>query len=152
MNTIKAILFISFLILLTNCGSENTQELNNSSVKNGIVINACAPTDAAVVRIILTDDTFACDNSLSDVKHISSYLDIENMDEIETGMVLQGYSSDFAIECDKAFNSCSEVGELSIEVLRSNSKSIEGNYILSGSSNKTEFKAIKCETEREICG
>jgi len=101
-----------------SCDFDGTgsQAVNSDALKYGVVYNGCGPTDSPVVRIILTDEEFSCENSHRNVNHIVSYLEIDTVKEIEIGMVISGYASsiggepDSAYECEKDFKNCVEIG------------------------------------------
>jgi len=156
--------FMMFFVILifSNCNyqSDSTvcDTLNGNSLKYGIIYNGCGPTDAPVVRIILTDEEFSCGDSHRNVKHISSYLEITNVEDIKVGMVISGHSYNYnnepesAIECEKDFENCVEVGVISLEILCDDGKRLEGIWRLIDSNRSGNFYVKKCDQQRGLCG
>lgn len=162
MYLIKSNILFIILLILSACSTDNNNAecdiLNIDSLKYGIVYNGCGPTDLPIVRIILTDEEFSCEDMHRNVKHISSYLEITSVEDIKVGMVISGHSYNFdgepvsAFECEKDFENCIEVGVISIEILCDNENMLQGKWKLDGNDRSGNFYIKKCNEERGICG
>jgi len=162
MHSLKIIiLFILILMLLTCSNESDTAEcgmLSSTSLKYGIVFNSCGPADAPVVRIVLTDEKISCGESPASFKHISSYLEITNVEDLKVGMVISGHSyninnqPDPAYECDAGFENCIDVGVLSIEIVCDDGDRLEGKWSVQGSERAGMFIIEKCKQQRPLCG
>ena len=147
---------------MTTCSCDfdgtGSQAVNSDALKYGVVYNGCGPTDSPVVRIILTDEEFSCENSHRNVNHIVSYLEIDTVKEIEIGMVISGHTSnlggepDSAFECEENFENCVEIGVISIKILGNDGERLDGTWELQGSDRTGKFNIEKCDKELGECG
>ncbi len=162
MNLIKvSAVVVTVLHLLAACSNDSSKSgsdtANGSLLKYGIIKNGCNEMDLPPVRIILTNEEMLCEDSHSDYENISSYLEIDNVEEIEVGMhistrVFQNeyiYSS--ATECEKEYNNCVDLGALSIEITGETDESLEGTWTLPDSNRSGIFNVNQCKQERGWC-
>ncbi len=157
-NAICVIILCMLIACSSNFDGVGTEVVNSDSLKYGIVYNGCGPTDAPVVRIILTDEEFSCEDSHRNVKHIVSYLEIGTVKEIKIGMVISGHASslggepDPAYECEKDFKNCVDIGVISIKILDDDGGRLEGTWELESSNRSGNFNVKKCDRDRGLCG
>lgn len=147
--------------LLSACGSSGSNSDNATSqyAKQGIITNACGPTDAPVVRLRLTDQAIACDADVHTLPRISTYLAFTHTQDIAIGMMLEPYRSvagdpQSASACNAGFTDCHAVGLLSIEITGQESGHFTGRYTINNDGTMTSetFKIKQCNNERPRCG
>jgi len=129
--------------------------------KHGIITNGCGPTDAAVVRLILTDQEISCTTSTRSVGNISTYLEFPETEDIAIGMMLEPHSSTWggspeaATECGIGFTNCTTLGPLSIEITGQGTQedTLKGVYTIEGEEQAPTglFIIKRCNNDRPMC-
>jgi len=159
MKTFVLILFLNFVFSCSESDKiETCTTTGTDSLKYGVVFAACGPTDAAVVRIILTEDEFSCEDDHSNVNHISSYLEIGDVEQIEVGMSITGHSSNSVVEPEPAYEceigliNCVEVGVIILNIECDDGTLLGGTWRLEGSNRSGNFLVNKGGRERGLCG